>query len=314
MVSKNIINILLFFVYIFPILSFQRIYNCFGIKESKSLLLRNKYSNYIKMSKKEHQKFQWNLFKKSFNGNWISPYTYIYDTDKKLINILYNTQYNITFYENNTCLWKGSGLRFTEGIKELYYNETNLNENGMVFLFSNCGGHSYKNFNNNNINKLIPIEVNFFDKEIRSMIIIYYKVNENKNIELDCIQITPFRNNSHYKYIPFIKKTDDIINHMSDNNWYGERYYYGYNDKSYNKQILQEFNIFPYLSTDNNLMKATFEDGLILIVPKIIPIGQHFKLLFGALMNNNLYKQLVINYDIHGNLTKWVYDVYIKNI
>lgn len=313
MVTKNIL-FLLFFVYIFPIISMKCILfqNMYNIKAKKHILpyMCNPNSNYLKMSNKVYQNFQWNLFKKSFNGNWNAPYTYIYNSDKTLVNILYNTNYNLTFYDNNTCIWKGKGLRFTEGIKQLYYNQTNLNQNGMVFLFSNCGGHSYRYFDKNKINKIIPIEVNFFHEGVRSMIIIYYIVNDNKKIELDSIQITPFRNNSEYKFIQSVKEIDDIVFHMTNNKWYAERFYYGPNERSYNKQILQQFNIFPYLSNDKNLIKATFEDGLIMIVPKIIPNNEHFKLLFGSLIDNNLYKQLIINYDINGNLTKWVYDTY----
>ena len=90
----------------------------------------------------------------------------------------------------------------------------------------------------------------------------------------------------------------------------GERYTYEPGRQYFNTLLLDHFNIFPYLSANKNLVKATFDDGLLMVVPKILPIDRHFSLLFGAMMNNNLYKQLIINYNIDGNLTKWTYDIY----
>ncbi len=269
-----------------------------------------------KMSQKEYQKFQWNLFKNSFNAKWHSTQSYIYNSDNTIIDIIPKTKYELTFYQNNTCLWKGSGLRFTKGVKELYYNESNLNNNGMIFLFPGCGGHSYRYFNRSLENKIIPIEVNFFIEDIRSMIIVYYKVS-NTSIMLDSIQITPFRNASKDKInnqFMYVQSVEDIVQKMMINNWYGERYSYTPDERNFNKMILNGFNLFPYLSSDKNLVKNTFEDGLVMVVPKIIPFGKHFKLLFGAMMSKNLYKQLIIDYNTDGNLTKWTYDNYIVHL
>ena len=276
---------------------------------------------YIKASMcssvKDHGRFQWSLFEKSFNGKWTSPHTYVYNSDNTLIDVLPTTKYELTFYENRTCIWNGTGLRYTNGNKILYLNETNLNSHGMVFLFPGCGGHSYRNLNpNKKPGTLLPIEVNFFNNNTRSMIIIYYKAC-NKSLELDSIQITPFRNlrnpNVSYSTFPLAptqKSVEDIVSKMLDSVCHGERYSYEPGRPYFNTLLLDHFNIFPYLSANKNLVKATFDDGLVMVVPKVVPIERHFALLFGAMMNKTLYKQLVINYNIDGNLTKWTYDIY----
>lgn len=283
---------------------------CFGLNNKPQFRAR------LSMCSKEYQRFQWGLFEKSFNGKWYSPHTYIYNTNSSLMDILPKTKYELTFYPNRTCIWNGTGLRFSDS-KVLYLNESNLNNHGMVFLFPGCGGHALRYFDKslNNSNKLMPIEVNFFHNNTRSMIIIYYKVS-NKSIVLDSIQITPFRNLRETKTYPTIssapilKSPEDVVEHLLNNNWFGERLFYEAGKQYFNKIILNAFNLFPYLSADKNLVKATFEDGLVMVVPKVLPIERHFKLVFGAMMNKKLYKQLIINYNIDGNLTRWTYDTY----
>jgi hypothetical protein len=305
--------------YILILILLSNIWNIYGIKFMFSTYFgKNNYKYRVKLSicPKEYQRFQWKLFEKSFNGTWCSPYTYIYNTNSEITNILPKTKHELTFYPNRTCSLNGSGLRFSEN-KVLYYNESNFNKYDMMFLFPECGGHSSRYFDKslNNSNKLMPIEVNFFHNNIRSMIVIYYKAC-NKSIVLDSIQVTPFRNlreNKTYPTIssaPILYSVNDVVQHLLNNNWYGERLFYDTGKQYFNKMILNAFNLFPYLSPDKNLVKATFEDGLIIIVPKVLPIERHFKLVFGAMMNKKLYKQLIINYNIDGNLTRWLYDTY----
>ena len=304
------------------ILFIFNIFNVYGIKFlgfSQCFGVKLKYLTKASMSSatREYQRFQWSLFEKSFNGKWCSPHTYVYDSNKQLIDLLPTTKYELTFYQNKTCLWNGTGLRYTPNNKLLFYNESTLNNHGMVFLFPGCGGNSYRHFDiNKKEGSLLPIEVNFFNNNTRSMIIIYYKVG-NKTISLDSIQVTPFRNlrnpNSYYSMYDtpsILKSVEHVVHKMSTDIWDGERFFYEPNKQYFNKICLNEFNLFPYLSCNKNLLKATFEDGLILIAPKIIPIEKHFSILFGAMMNDKLYKQLMINYDIDGNLTRWVYDIY----
>ena len=310
MVVKNYIFIAVLLSNLWDIYGINLMFStCFGANNYK-------YRAKLSMCSKEYQRFQWGLFEKSFNGKWYSPYTYVYNANSEIINILPKTKYELTFYPNRTCIWNGTGLRFSDD-KILYYNESNLNSRGMVFLFPGCGGHASRYFDKtlNDSNKLIPIEVNFFHNNTRSMIVIYYKAC-NKSIVLDSIQVTPFRNLREIKSYPTIssapilKSVEDVVQHLLNNNWYGERLFYEVGKQYFNKMILNAFNLFPYLLSDKNLVKATFDDGLVMVVPRVLPIERHFKLVFGAMMNKKLYKQLIINYNIDGNLTRWTYDTY----
>ena len=266
-------------------------------------------------SKQEYKQLQWTLFEKSFAGKWCSPRTYVYDTDNKLIDIMPTIKNELTFYKNRTCLCTATDLQCGEN-KEAYYSENNLNKNGMVFMFPGCGGYS-STFLHKGVHKFIPFEVNFFHNNTRSRIVVIYKVFK-QNIILDSIQITPFRNlsNPNVTYYmntipPILTSVEDVVRKLMNNNWYGERFCYEFDKQSFNKILLKGFNVYPYLSLNKNLVKATFEDGLVMVVPKVIPTERHFCLLFGVLMNNNLYKQLLMNYNIDGNLTKWSYDTYL---
>lgn len=311
MITKNIFKYFLFLLSIFPTfcMKFLLFQSNFGVRSTKTyfkpIMCNEKNKNYIRMSKKEHELYQWKIFKKSFEGNWHAPYSYLYDSNKILTDIIYNTNSKITIFNNNTCI-----INNDNNINQLYYYPNTLNINNTVFLFTDCAGKSCKSFNNSDRNTFM-MEINFFYKNIRSVIQIRYK-SYNNNILLDSIYITPFRNKlySNTKYIKELSSIYDFINIMSDN-IYGERFYYNPNKYTYDKMILSSFNLFPYLSTDNNIFKGCFEDGLVVIIPKKITLGEHFKLLFGAYRDNK-YKQLIINYDINGNLTNWIYDSYIK--
>lgn len=97
-----------------------------------------------------------------------------------------------------------------------------------------------------------------------------------------------------------------------DKSFRAVRYYDAIEDRhcEARKLILNGFNLFPYLSCDKNLVKGTYEDGLITVIPKNLPDKIHFKLVFGCKHDNKVYKHLFVYYDIDGNLKKVIYDVF----
>lgn len=290
MITKNILIFLLFTLYNVSTIhgfSMRLVCQCFGFKSSKMCCNNQKY---VKMSPNEYEGYHTKLFQKSFHDNWRSSYSYVYDSDNTLIGLL-----PVAKYQN----------------KEFFYNKSCVNSHMAEFIFPGCGGKTQRFFDNSIPNKLIPIEVNFFQYNIRSLIILYYKVNENHKIHLDSIQIVPFRNatGSTIGYVPPLKSFDQVIDSMYDS-WYGERTWYEPNEHSVSKRSLKTFNMFPYLSTNKNIIKQVYEDGLVIVVPKEIIAGEHFRMVFGAMVNISEYKQLIMNYNTHGNITRWTYDTY----
>lgn len=215
------------------------------------------------------------IFKETFSNKWKAPCSFIYNSNNVLTNIA--TPKNISYINNYST----------------------------VFLFPGCCGHSPRLLETND-NKIIPFEINFLEDNIRSEISIFYKSGILYNV-----QITPFRDNTNFykHFIPSLKSTEEVVNIMMNNQWNGIRKYQLPDTKENNNEIiLNGFNLFPYFSGDKNLVKSCYEDGIVMVVPKIIPIGKNFKFVFGSMIDKKIYKQLFINYDIYGNLKKWTYD------
>lgn len=259
---------------------------------------------------------QWEIFRDTFTGRWEGTSKWYDKSNWNLPNLIINkATYDISFKNKNNAVWRGNGLRFTNN--ELVIDLKKGDNWDSKFLFpGGFGGQSLIEGLSTKIPKQFH-ELNFFDKNSRSMIISEYTYDEDKNIlgSLSSIQITPFRKNKNIFDKRRRRYDDENSFFNSIKGWRGERWSY-----TPTNQYIYTFDevksLLPVVFDPNTYTNMDFcklwDDNLICGLPLYIKKNEINEFIYGCKVNDNCFKQLKIVRDKNNKLISWTFDIYKK--
>jgi hypothetical protein len=272
---------------------------------------------------------QWILFRQNFEGSWHAPYVYVYgrksdDGPLDMENhaqVLPATQLEVAFNDRDTGIWKGTGLRFPQGVSEVPISRMTYNLQGRIYIFPGAGGQGSRVMAaaHKSVGERFAQEVNFFHESSRCMIVAIYKVVQDaehgpKEAQLDSVQVTPFRKCANGPKAGNARlHVDELIQNLSQTDTVGTRLSFTPQTPldTYAKQHLDAFDARPY--RDGNMVRSTFEDGLVISVPEKIPQNSRFNMTFGAMMHGNsgaAFKEITIHFDQNAEVSRWSFSEY----
>jgi hypothetical protein len=157
-----------------------------------------------------------------------------------------------------------------------------------------------------------PHEINFFNRRTRSMIIVVYTIHESPGgprLLLESVAATPFRCQlgcevGDRQRLPSVEALTKTLA-----GWQGQRLSFGpQTPLDERRQPSGAFD--PQAFASSPAVSAVLQDNLALAVPEEIVEGAPFRLTFGCLQQEDLFKQVTIAFDTRGALAQWTLDEY----
>ena len=252
---------------------------------------------------------QWDLNRANFDGRWLGPSRWYQRSKDGVLDlaqpseVIENTSYDISFFDDDTGLWDGSGLKFAPGGTARHPISSKIyNQSGHCWQFSGAGGQSSL--------QVVPgsgrfaHELNFFYGRSRSMLVLIWIEQENR-WHLDAISAVPFRcarsmTTEPYRRIDGLPAQQQLAELIG---WHGEleQLSPGANGLPSTPVTAEPFAIENFQRHD---ITAAFSDGLICSIPETIPEGA-FTLEVGCRVTADRFQQLSLIYDDEHRLHHW---------
>ena len=252
---------------------------------------------------------QWDLNRANFDGRWLGPSRWYQRSKDGVLDlaqpseVIENTSYDISFFDDDTGLWDGSGLKFAPGGTARHPISSKIyNQSGHCWQFSGAGGQSSL--------QVVPgsgrfaHELNFFCGRSRSMLVLIWIEQENR-WHLDAISAVPFRcarsmTTEPYRRIDGLPAQQQLAELIG---WHGEleQLSPGANGLPSTPVTAEPFAIENFQRHD---ITAAFSDGLICSIPETIPEGA-FTLEVGCRVTADRFQQLSLVYDDEHRLHHW---------
>ncbi len=143
------------------------------------------------------------------------------------------------------------------------------------------------------------------------MIIVVYNINDSPGgprLTLESVAVTPFRCQlgcevGDRQRLPSL---DQLLSTLKG--WQGQRLSFGPpTPLDERRQPSGEFDPKAFTSS---AVAAVLQDNLVLSVPEEVVEGTPFRLTFGCLQAEDLFKQVTIGFDERGALVQWTFDEY----
>ena len=274
---------------------------------------------------------QWELFKINFRGKWQGkPTWYMKDKGEECggkldhqtfvaemkattlpapVLIIDRSQVHIYFLDADTGVWRGKGLRFTQGEKTIPLSRKTYNQSGTAFLFQGVGGQCSVDTSSN----IFITELNFFYERSRSMIIAMYALDSTSGrLLLDSVGVTPFRCGLGCDFP--LKPPQSEVRGSIDNfiqslqgktcrrQW---RSYIRALDETDGGELCNYPTSSIELFSDPDRIVQLFDDDLVCSIPADIQAGGACKLVFGCFHTPRYAQMVTLTYDPNGKIERY---------
>mgnify|MGYP002830352748 CR=1 FL=1 len=140
---------------------------------------------------------QWDLNRENFDGRWLGCSRWFQRSKAGDLNltepsdVIEDTCYDISFLDQDTGLWDGSGLKFAPGGTARHPISSKIyNQSGHCWQFTGAGGQSSVQLTAGS--KRFAHELNFFQGRSRSMLVLIW-IEQDECWRLDAVCAVPFR-------------------------------------------------------------------------------------------------------------------------
>ena len=274
---------------------------------------------------------QWELMKMNFRGKWqgksmwykkdkgkeyggkLDHQTFIAEMKDTKLPVptlsVDMTQYHIYFLDADTGVWRGTGLRFTQGEKIVPLSRKAYNESGSSFLFQGVGGQCSVDTSSNTF----AAELNFFYERSRSMIIVMYVFDSTSGrLLLDSVGITPFRCGLGCDFP--LKTTQSEIRGSVDNllqslqaktcrrQW--KSYAHALDEKDGGELCVYPTSSIQLFANRERVVQL-FDDDLVCSIPPDVQAGGECELVFGCFHTPNYAQIVTLTYDSNGKIEQY---------
>ena len=143
------------------------------------------------------------------------------------------------------------------------------------------------------------------------MIIVVYTINDSPGgprLTLESVAATPFRCQLGCKVgdRQRLPSLDQLLRTLEG--WQGQRLSFG--PQTPLDERRRPSGAFDPKAFTSSAVSAVLQDNLVLSVPEEVVEGRPFRLAFGCLQAEDLFKQITISFDEGGALVQWTFDEY----
>lgn len=273
---------------------------------------------------------QWELMRKNLSGKWkattmwyergdLDHSAFVTSLNGEQLPpslLVPNTEYHIYFFDADTGIWHGKGLKFAPGgEKKLDISRKNFNKYGKVFCCEGISGQCDIGLGSSSFG----FEVNFLYEHSRSMIVVLYKpALTSTNFLLNAVCIAPFRCGNQHDTFPLKppqneirRSVDALLAGLCDKTcrmqWMSHTHALDETDGG-EVQAMPTKSMLLLSSSDSSRLVQSFDDDLVCSIPVEVVAGQACEFVFGCRHTDKLFRSITITYDCENKLEKEIFE------